>query len=240
MVLFLCNYYFGGHIIIVGDMVKRYKIILVMFFVLSLMLANKVNSYIEDAPLLGKVIYVDPGHGGPDPGANYKDIMEKDINLEISKILSELLMRKGAIVYMTREDDYDLSVPHAYLRKRSDLSRRVRLINDSLCDLYLSIHLNATSSTSWKGAQVFYDNINDKNILLATKIQDSFKRYLGSKRKVKEVKDLYMYRDIKRPGVLLEVGFLSNPNERYLLKKDYYQRKISNAIIEGVLKYLYE
>lgn len=198
---------------------------------------NKVNGYIDDLPLIGKVIYIDPGHGGLDPGANYKDILEKDINLQISKILSDLLFQKGAIVHLTRYDDYDLSPPHAYLRKRSDLSRRSRLINDSMCDLYLSIHLNATTSTTWRGAQVFYDDINEKNAILGDEIQKSFKSYLGSKRKLKRVSDLYMYKDIDRPGVLLEVGFLSNTNERYLLRKEYYQKKIANSIINGVVNY---
>ena len=198
---------------------------------------NEVNGYIDELPLLGKVIYIDPGHGGVDPGANYKDILEKDINLEISKLLSTLLIEKGAIVYLTREDDYDLSPPHAYLRKRSDLSGRVKLINESLCDAYLSIHLNATLSTTWKGAQVFYDDVNDENAILGDEIQKSFKKNLGSNRKLKRISDLYMYKDVDRPGVLLEVGFLSNPNERYILRKPYYQKKISNAVIEGLISY---
>jgi len=198
---------------------------------------NTVNSYIDELPLLGKIIYIDPGHGGIDPGANYKDILEKNINLEISKLLSTLLVEKGAIVYLTREDDYDLSSPNSYLRKRSDLSRRVKLINNSLCDAYLSIHLNATLSTTWRGAQVFYDDVNEENAILGAKIQESFKSHLGSKRKLKKISDLYMYKDIDRTGVLLEVGFLSNPNERYILGKQYYQKRISNAIIEGLINY---
>ena len=199
---------------------------------------NKVDSYVEELPLLGKVIYIDPGHGGPDPGAMYKDIYEKDINLEISKTLEGLLVQKGAIVYLTREGDYDLAYPNAYLRKRSDLSRRAKIIDDSLCDVYLSIHLNATTSTTWKGAQVFYDDVNEENAVLGASIQESFKNHLGSRRKLKRVTDLYMYKDIERVGVLLEVGFLSNPNERYVLRKSYYQKRISNAIIEGVINYL--
>ncbi len=197
----------------------------------------KVNAFMPELPLLGKVIYVDPGHGGPDPGANYKDIYEKDINLEISKILTDLLTERGAIVYLTREGDYDLSSPHVYLRKRSDLSRRAKLINEAKSDLYLSIHLNATNSSTWRGAQVFYDDANKENKILGQKIQDSFKKNLGSRRKLKEVKDLFMYKDIDVSGVLLEVGFLSNANERYLLRKSYYQKRIANAIIEGVYNY---
>lgn len=138
---------------------------------------------------------------------------------------------------MTREGDYDLSSPHVYLRKRSDLSRRAKLINETKCDLYLSIHLNATNSSTWKGAQVFYDDVNKENKVLGQKIQDSFKKNLGSRRKLKEVKDLFMYKDIDVPGVLLEVGFLSNANERYLLRKSYYQKRIANAIIEGIYNY---
>ncbi|MDD2202860.1 MAG: N-acetylmuramoyl-L-alanine amidase [Bacilli bacterium] len=216
---------------------KQYKALIVIFLIISIFLMNKVNGYINELPLLGKVIYIDPGHGGVDPGANYKNILEKDINLEISKTLSTLLIEKGAIVYLTREDDYDLSPPHAYLRKRSDLSRRVKLINESLCDVYLSIHLNATLSTTWRGAQVFYDDVNNQNIILGEKIQESFKKNLGSKRKLKRISDLYMYKDVDRPGVLLEVGFLSNQNERYILRKPYYQKRISNAIVEGLISY---
>lgn len=217
---------------------KKYQIIIIISLLISLVTMNKVDGYINELPLFGKVIYLDPGHGGIDPGANYKDIYEKDINLEISQLLANLLMEKGAAVYLTREGDYDLSSPHVSLRKRSDLSRRAKLINDSMCDLYLSIHLNATNSTTWKGAQVFYDDVNEKNAILGAKIQASFKKNLGSRRKLKQVSDLYMYKDIDIPGVLLEVGFLSNPNERYLLRKGYYQKRISNAIIEGVIDYL--
>jgi N-acetylmuramoyl-L-alanine amidase len=148
-----------------------------------------------------------------------------------------MLLEKGAIVYMTREGDYDLAYTHTFFRKRSDLARRARLINDSDCDLYLSIHLNATLSTTWKGAQVFYNSINPKNKEIGEVIQSYFKRYLGSNRKLKEADDLYMYKDIRRPGVLLEVGFLSNPNERYLLKGNYYQRKICNTIVNSLLEH---
>lgn len=225
------------HIIITGDVVKKYTIIIVLSFCFLLFGMNKVDSYVEELPLLGKVIYIDPGHGGADPGAIYKDIYEKNINLEISKTLSSLLIEKGAIVYLTRESDYDLAVPNAYLRKRSDLSRRVKLINASKCDVYVSIHLNATLSTTWSGAQVFYDDVNDKNKVLGEYLQKSFKKYLGSKRKLKRISDLYMYKDISQPGVLLEVGFLSNANERYILRKPYYQKKISNAIINGLIEY---
>ena len=114
------------------------------------------------------------------------------------------------------------------------------MINESACDLYLSIHLNATTSSTWRGAQVFYDDVNEKNKILGEKIQASFKKHLASRRKLKQINNLYMYRMIKRVGVLLEVGFLSNANERYILQKQYYQRRVANAIVEGVINYFSE
>lgn len=218
-------------------MVKRYRVIFIIILLLSISAMDKVNSFVDELPLLGRVIYLDPGHGGVDSGAKYKDIYEKDINLEISKLLASMLVEKGAIVYLTREDDYDLAKPYAYLRKRSDLSRRAKMIDDSMCDIYLSIHLNATTSATWKGAQVFYNDVNPKNEVIGAVIQDNFKKRLGSKRKLKKASDLYMYKDIKRPGVLLELGFISNANERYILRKEYYQRRIGNAIIESLITY---
>lgn len=92
-----------------GDDMNKYKSLLVIIFILSLFIFRKVDATINELPLLNKIIYVDPGHGGRDPGTMYGKIMEKDINLDISLKLRDELMKKGAIVYMTREDDSDLS-----------------------------------------------------------------------------------------------------------------------------------
>ena len=136
----------------------KYKISCLSIFIISLFTIGLVKA--QDFPLLGKVIYLDPGHGGTDPGAVYGNIYEADINLQLSFKIEEALEKQGAIVYLTRYDNYDLSVKNAIQRKRSDLSRRANIINRSLCDMYLSIHLNADSSTTWRGAQVFYDDVN--------------------------------------------------------------------------------
>lgn len=212
------------------------KIVILPLFILLLYIFTFTTKALN-LPFFGKVIYIDPGHGGIDPGALYKDIKESKINLEISIKLMNELERNGAIVYLTRYDDYDLSVKYALQRKRSDLSRRANIINNSLCDLYLSIHLNADISNTWKGAQVFYDDVNEKNELIASIIQKSFMKNLKTKREYKEIKDNYMYPRIKRPGVLIEAGFISNPNERYLLQRDDYQKRIVLAIVEGLKNY---
>lgn len=199
---------------------------------------NKVLAN-DNIVLLGKVIYIDPGHGGVDPGAIYKDIKEEDLTLEISLKLKELLEKRGAIVYLTRDGDYDLSNKNATLRKRSDLSTRSNNINNSNADMYLSIHLNAESTGIWNGPQVFYDDINNKNEILASYIQASLKKELKTKREYKQINTGYLYKHVIVPGVLIEVGFLSNANERYLLQTDEYQYKICNAIIKGIEKYIY-
>jgi len=211
---------------------RNYCLILFLLFLFSLGLVKA-----KELPLIGKVIYLDPGHGGSDPGAVYGNIYEANLNLEIALKTQKELEKQGAIVYLTRYGDYDLSVKNAQLRKRSDLSRRANAINKSLCDMYLSIHLNADSDTTWRGAQVFFDDVNKNNVKLAEIMQNTFKKNLNTNRKYKQVTNQYMYRRINRLGVLLEVGFISNSNERYLLQKEEYQEKIAKTITEGINNY---
>lgn len=199
----------------------------------NLVSANKSQYNLE---LLGKIIYIDPGHGGTDPGTIYKNIYEKDINLEICLKLQKVLESEGAIVYLTRYGDYDLS-NNSYSRKKSDLNNRAKIINESGADIYISIHLNSISSSTWRGAQVFYDDVNEKNLEIANLFQEQLKTDLKTTREVKEISTMLMNRKIKVPGILIEAGFLSNPNDRYLLRQDDYQYKICNSIRNGLIKY---
>ena len=191
----------------------------------------KVDS--TNMPLVGKTIYLDAGHGGVDAGANYKDILEKDINLSIVKIMASKLESLGATVYLTRYDDYDLSNVGVKYRKKSDLYNRAKIINDSDADIYISIHLNSTTSSVWSGAQVFYDDVCDENIVLAQKIKETLK----TDREVSEISTMYFNRLVQKPGVLVEVGFLSNNKDRNNLINEAYQEKMSDYIIEGIINY---
>lgn len=215
----------------------KYKICILLIFLLCVTSFYYVEGKENALPLLGKVIYLDPGHGGLDPGAIYKTTHEAPINLEISKKLEKRLGELGAIVYMTRYEDYDLSVKNTDHRKRSDLSRRANIINESKCDMYISIHLNSDPSPTWQGIQSFYDDINPNNEKLAKHMQDIFKKRFHTKRDYKELTDIYLHRKVERLGILVEAGFLSNPNDRYLLKQATYQQRIVNAITEGMLTY---
>lgn len=213
------------------------KFLILTLFIFSIFTVGYASAKTNDLSLLGKVIYLDPGHGGIDPGAVYKDIEEADINLKIAQKTAKLLEQYGAIVYLTRYGDYDLSVPNTINRKRSDLSRRGNIINRSNCDLYLSIHLNAESSSTWKGAQMFYDNVNPNNEIIAKIFQEEFKNNLNTKREYKQKENLYLSRRVERPGILIEAGFITNPNERYLLTTEAYQQKIATTILEATIKY---
>ena len=215
---------------------KKYHMLFFLILTLisfNLVSANKSEYNLE---LLGKVIYIDPGHGGLDPGTIYKDIYEKDINLEICLKLQKVLESEGAIVYLTRYGDYDLS-NNSYSRKKSDLNNRAKIINESNADIYISIHLNSISSSTWRGAQVFYDDVNEKNKEIANLFQEQLKLDLKTTRSVKEISTMLMNRKITVPGILIEAGFLSNPNDRYLLRQDDYQYKICNSIRNGLIKY---
>ena len=215
----------------------KYKYIIFVFFGVILCLIRGVFAKDDSKVLLSKVIYIDPGHGGADCGAYYKNVKESDVNLEISIKLMNVLKKEGATVYLTRYGDYDLSTPGAWNRKRSDLSRRANVINKSNCDLYLSIHLNADDSGVLHGAEVYYDTINPENERIANIFQEEFNKHLSSNREFKENSTKYLQRRVSRPGVLLEVGFLSNSSERALLMSDVYQKRLINVIKGGIYKY---
>lgn len=216
---------------------SKYKYAILIFLSIVLCLINGVFAKDDGKGLLSKVIYIDPGHGGADCGAYYKNVKESDVNLEIGIKLMNVLKKEGATVYLTRYGDYDLSTPGAWNRKRSDLSRRANIINKSNCDLYLSIHLNADDSGAFNGAEVYYDTINPENERIASIFQEEFNKYLSSNRDFKENSTKYLQRRVNRPGVLLEVGFLSNPSDRSLLTSEVYQNKLVNVIKGGVYKY---
>lgn len=196
-------------------------------------------------PLSGKIIILDAGHGGPDGGAVGADgTLEKDIALSITLLLKDYLQEAGALVLLTREDDYDLADENTTglsRRKNEDLRERLRLVNESNGDLFLTIHLNAIPSSKWYGAQTFYHPHLEENKNIAIFIQEEIKRNLeNTTRAAKPINNIYLLKNAKIPGALVEVGFLSNPRERELLKKEEYQEQMAAAIYLGVLRYFTE
>ena len=218
---------------------NKYKLIIIISIFISILSISKVYAQILDYTLLGKIIYIDPGHGGIDSGTTYKNIYEKDINLIMSKKIEKYLVSKGATVYLTRETDKDLSKTTTN-RKRNDLTNRAKLINNTNPDMYISIHLNYISNSKWQGLQIFYNNKNKENKNIANKLTTYLKEYTSNIREPKKENIYYMYKQIKVPGVLIELGFLSNPNDRYRLTREEYQDKLAQNISNSIEKYFLE
>ena len=192
-------------------------------------------------PLFRRIIAIDPGHGGPDPGATRGDLLEKDVVLDLSLRLRQLLASAGAVTPMTRTSDTDLADQNASIsggRKRRDILRRVELINEWQPDLALSIHVNAINSSRWRGAQVFYAPDDPESERLAKAIQSSLTRVLKNTNREAKVGDYRVLNDSTCPMVLVEVGFISNPEEAALLRDEHYQQQIAWAIYLGLQDWL--
>ncbi|MDD7151373.1 MAG: N-acetylmuramoyl-L-alanine amidase [Clostridium sp.] len=211
---------------------KDKLLILICFFLITITLP-KVTASVNSMNLLGKVIILDSGHGGVDAGATGNQIIEKDLNLILTRKLEKELVSRGATVYLTREDDKDLSTTTVN-RKRSDLYNRAKYINKISPNMYISIHLNSVTNSSWRGLQVFYTTKNEENKLIAETITNHLKESISNVREIKKDNTYYMYKHITSPGVLIEAGFISNPNDSYLLRNKEYQDKLISSISDSI------
>lgn len=189
-------------------------------------------------PLTGTIIGIDPGHGGYDPGSIQGRAVEKEIVLAISLYLQEYLQQGGARVVMTRKTDTDLlELPVAGPKKMQDFQNRLAVLEKSRIELLVSIHANSYSSSRWYGAQTFYQNGKDDGKILAECIQAELIRVLQNTDRVVKSGNFFLLREMDVPGVLVEVGFLSNPAEAQLLLTPDYQKKIAWAIYTGIISF---
>ena len=185
------------------------------------------------------IVLIDAGHGGIDGGAQSKNgTIEKDINLQISKRLKEKLEKEGYKVYMTREEDKELSP-----KKVKDLEARCKMKIETKCDVFISIHQNKFNSEKCFEAQVWYAS-NEKSMKLAKYVQDSLKEAVkdNNKRLEKAAKEQYKILRDKYDGacLIVECGFLSNNEEEQRLKSESHQNQIVDGITIGINKYFDE
>ncbi|MDR1914603.1 MAG: N-acetylmuramoyl-L-alanine amidase [Clostridiales bacterium] len=185
-------------------------------------------------PLSKRVVLIDPGHGGVDPGKVSGKTEEKNINLDIALMLQGYLETADAVVYMTRIDDADLAQS-----KKSDMYARKLTANTSNADIFVSIHQNSYPSASVEGAQVFYFNRSDNSKRLAESIQKQIKSFVDYRNRfeAKENSNYYVLKQTTMPAVIVECGFLSSPNEKYKLNNPDYQDRIAWAIYMGIVDY---
>jgi len=229
---------------------KRYKRIGLWFIGLALLIylfvlpVEKTEMAWDSwsLPLAGKTIVIDPGHGGPDGGAVGADgTEEKDIALNVSVFVREYLEQGGATVYLTREIDTDLAAEHTKglsNRKAEDIKNRLAFIEEKDPSLFVTIHLNAIPSPKWRGAQTFYYPRFDESKHLAKMIQAEVIRNLeNTTREALPIQGIYLLKHAEVPSTIVELGFLSNPAERDLLKQEEYQRKMAASIYQGILRY---
>jgi N-acetylmuramoyl-L-alanine amidase len=193
-------------------------------------------------PLSGKIIALDAGHGGPDPGAVAKEgLTEKEVTLSIVQYLRDYLQQAGAIVVVTRDEDKDLANENTKgfsRRKTEDLLQRAKIIKESKADLLVTIHLNSISASRWYGAQTFYKNGNAESKRLSYFVQNEITKNLeNTNRRIKPIRNIYLLETMEVPSTLVEVGFLSNPSEASLLGTEKYQKKLSESIYRGILRF---
>lgn len=192
--------------------------------------------------LVGQVIVVDAGHGGPDGGAHGVDgVLEKDITLAISTRLALLLRQGGAQVYVTRDRDTDLAHDRdraAGRRHQGDLRNRTRFVLSKHPDAFVSIHCNAVPSPAWSGAQMIYMKGNEEAQELADLMQTAFKAHLlPTVRSSDEMSTLYLLKRVPGPAVLAEVGFISNPEEAAHLQTSRYQEQVALTMYAALMEY---
>lgn len=217
---------------------RRFPHVLFLFFLLSVIAIMNCYFYFSEATNPEDVVVViDAGHGGNDPGkVGVSNVLEKDVNLSIALILKDKLEEKGFQVILTRENDESLATSGATNKKSSDMNNRIEIINGVKADCLISIHQNSYSSSSVKGAQVFYHGTSAESRELAEAIQKSLIENVDSNnhRKAKEGSDYFILRKSVCPGVIVECGFLSCPEETAKLVDEGYQNKLADAIVEGI------
>ncbi len=190
-------------------------------------------------------VVLDAGHGGEDGGAvGSNGAMEKDINLAIALELEKYLKQNNFEVIMIRGTDTsvgDQSLGTVAERKRSDTKSRLRTVEEAGECILISIHQNHFSESKYSGAQVFYSGNREESALLAEAIRRNIVESLqpGNTRENKEAeKNIYLLYNCKAPAVLVECGFLSNPEEAEKLGTESYQKDMAAAIYNGLIDYL--
>lgn len=197
-------------------------------------------------PITDKVIAIDAGHGGVDPGALGKQGSKEDeINLKIALKLRGLIEENGGVVILTRNDGEGLYTEDSTTlreKKNEDLRNRRIEVNNSQPDILLSIHLNSFPESKYYGAQTFYKEGCEKSKNLALLIQEELRNVLdkNNNRAPQSRDTIYLIREADAPSVLIECGFLSNPMEESLLMDSKYQQKIAWGIYIGVMRYFNE
>jgi len=193
--------------------------------------SSQIQVKVMPVGLAGKKIIIDAGHGDNDPGAiGPTNLREKDVTLDVAKKLKSELERQGAVVTLTRSNDTFLT-----------LEQRTKIANSSDSDAFISIHANASVSTSARGTETYYNtayNFNGpRSSILAKYIQDSLVDRINTYDRGTKTANFYVIKNNELPSALVELAFISNPTEESMLKNDVVRGQAAVGIAEGLKKY---
>lgn len=227
---------------VVLQLSKRSLLICLLPAILLLGIAGSY-SMMAAYPLAGKVILIDAGHGGIDPGGNRPGVKEKDLNLALALQLKTVLHASGAKVVLSREADEDLSgkCDNARIksRYRRDLAARLEMAEESDADIFISIHANTSSNKQRRGVETFYDGKSPSGKALADAIHTQLLKVTQSAPQT-EPADFFVLRRNKVPASLIEIGYITNPQEKTLLQSQEHRHKLAEAITQGIIDYFHQ
>ena len=198
----------------------------------------------QNPPALRAVV-IDPGHGGEDGGTQSDSgVYEKDLNLTVALLLRDILEANGVPVVMTRDEDvllYDRNGNHQGHKKQMDLASRLSTARHTEDCLFISIHMNSFPQSQYHGLQVWYGKEDPLSAEIAADIQSTVRALLqnDNARRTKAATDsIYLLKQLKSPAVLVECGFLSNPEEAERLSDPVYQQQLALAIASAIMPYV--
>ena len=189
-------------------------------------------------------VVLDAGHGGEDGGCEGNGLVEKDLNLDITLRLASLLREQGVTVVLTRDNDillYDINSDYQGKKKAQDVRKRLEIAKSQENPLLVSIHMNYFAQTQYSGLQVWYSKNDARSKILANLIQSNVKSELqpSNKRVTKEAtSSIFLLHNATFPAVLIECGFLSNPDEARALADENYRQNLANSIFKSIMTYI--
>ena len=218
---------------------KHCAILLVVIIVICVVVGVCYAVRATSSPKAQYTIVIDAGHGGKDGGAVGKTsgVTESELNLQYSLLLKKICQEYGFRVILTRSDMNGLYSPFASNKKKSEMEKRRQIIESAKADIVVSIHMNSFSSSQSRGSQVFYAEDSSQGQKLAQSVQDSLHKNLDYAQKTAKVGDYFVLNCTNTPSILIECGFLSNPEEELLLQEKDYQNKFCYDVLCGILLY---
>ena len=233
----------GEHMIVLVKRKNAVLILLILFLSIAIFSIDSGANPITEASYNNRspIVVLDAGHGGEDPGvvSDFSGLAEKDLNLRIAKLVKDLLEQDGYTVLMTRAEDtlqYSQGTSSIYDKRKQDLTKRKKLIDESNADIAVSIHMNGFTDTQYKGAQTFYPPSSTDSERLAKSLQNSLLSVDSENKRVALVKKekIVIFKEVKVPTALIECGFLTNAQDEGRLKTLDYQEQIAKAIKLGI------